>query len=344
MKNVRRLQTGGINKFLKGDRLFFLLFVIFSLAYYHSLLDKGPLNVHLWRQTDCLSLTLNYAKGAPFFQPEMHIQMGDDYTSGKTAGEFPVIYYLVGKLWKIFGQSYFIYRALYLLILFAGTYAFYRSLRIVFGGRFLASMLALLLFTSPVFAYYGVSFMTDVPAFSFVLIALYFLLQYRIKDKAFLFILSMVFFSLAGLIKVSSLIAFLFLFFVLILEIFPVKTLGDKKLFRHPRYELLGFVAVFVTVFSWYYYAHYYNSIHHFKYTFNNIYPWWIMNDQEVHKLWKDVRNFTSLVFFSRPVLFFLLLTGIYNLFLWKRIPLLAYLSNIVIIGVLLFIFFFGLH
>lgn len=322
-----------ISGFLKGDRLFVFVFVLFSLVYYHSILNKGPLNVHLWRQTDCLSLTLNYAKGVPFFQPEMHIQMGDDYTSGKTAGEFPVIYYLVGQLWKIFGQSYFIYRAFYLLILFAGTYAFYRSLRILFGDRFLATVLALLLFTSPVFAYYGVSFMTDVPAFSFVLIALYYLLQYRQKEKMRFFVLSLLFFSLAGLIKVSSLIAFLFLFLILILEIFPFRSLGDKKLFRYPRYELPGFVAVILIIFAWYYYAHYYNSIHHFKYTFNSIYPWWIMNDQEIHKLWQDVRNFTSLVYFSRPVLLLLLVTGIFNLFLWKKIPFLAYFSNIVIIA-----------
>lgn len=317
----------------RGDLVFILLFVVFAFFYYHNFLDKGPLNVHMWRQTDCLSLTLNYAEGAKFFQPEMHIQLADHYTSGKTAGEFPLMYYIVGKLWQVFGQSYLLYRSFYLLILLAGTWAFYRSLKILFRDGFWAVFMALLLFTSPVYVDYGVSFLTDVPAFAFVLIALCFLVKYKQKKKLLLYFVSMAFFALAGLIKVSSLIAFVFLFLVFLLERLPVRTLGDRKLFDRPGYEFTGFFLVVLVIFSWYYYAHLYNDEHGLKYTFNDIYPIWIMKKGEIGNMLREAWNFPVLVFFSRPIVFLLLLLGGVNLFLRKKMPLLAYLANILIIA-----------
>src|SRR5687768_15134922 len=101
-------------RFLKKDGLFLLVFLIFAGFYYDSVLEKGPLNDHLWRQTDCLSMTRYYARGADFFEPEVNIQLGDKYTTGKTAGEFPILYYSIGKLWKVSGESYFTYRLVYL--------------------------------------------------------------------------------------------------------------------------------------------------------------------------------------------------------------------------------------
>lgn len=318
--------------FVKTDFLFVLIFIVFAAFYYDSVLEKGPLNSHLWRQTDCLSIAHHYAEGANFFSPEMHIQLSDDNTTGRTAGEFPILYFIVGMLWKLLGESYLVYRLFYLLILFAGLFSFYKSLRILFNDSYWAIVISLLLFTSPVYVVYGISFLTDVPAISFVLIALYFLLQYYRKKLLKLFYVSMGFFALAGLIKVSSLIAFIFLFIILIIESFSIKSLENRKLFNRPKYEWIGFISVILLVFTWYYYANYYNSLHKFWYTFNNVYPFWRNNDGEFEYLAMGIKNFTSTVFFSRPILYAFLFIGIVNLSLWKKIPLLAYLSNIIII------------
>ncbi len=315
-------------KLLKRDLPFLLLFIVFAAFYYDSVLEKGPLNVHVWRQTDCLSITRNYAEGASFFKPAMNCQLADNNTTGLTAGEFPILYYCVGMIWKLFGESYLSYRLFYLLILFAGLFAFYKSLLILLGDNFWATAISALLFTSPVYVTYGISFLTDAPAFSFILIALYFLLQYHRKKVKKLFIVSMVFFALAGLIKISSLIAFIFLLIILILESCSVKSLGDRKLFSCRKYEWIGFAAVILVVFSWYYYAGVYNTIHGFKYTFNNIYPLWDMEKGSTAALFKNIINYTSYAFFSGSVLLALLFTGIQNLFLWNRIPIFAYLSN----------------
>ena len=120
----------------KNDLLFILLFAVFSISYYDSVLDKGPLSMHIWRQTDCLSLTSNYANGATLFEPEIHFQGSDDLTSGKSAGEFPALYYVVGKIWSLTGESYLAYRLFYLLILFAGSFALFKSLKILLNDAF----------------------------------------------------------------------------------------------------------------------------------------------------------------------------------------------------------------
>jgi len=329
MNLLNKIKASGI---LRKDYLFVLLFGVMACFYFRPILKKGPLNAHLWRQTDCLSMTHFYAEGTPFLTPEMHAQLADKNTSGVSVGEFPILYYIVGNVWKLFGESYLTYRLFYLFILFAGLFSFYKSLRIVFGDFFLALVLSALLFTSPVYAVYGISFLTDAPAFSFVLVALFFLVKYTQANGRKWLLLSLSFFALAGLIKVSSLMAFFFLFFILFIETLSVKSLKTKKLFRGDIYEWLGFSSVLLVIFSWYYYAESYNAVHQFKYTFNNIYPLWDMEQAKVEPLFYDISIFTSYVFFSRPILVLLFLIGIVNLFLWKKIPPFAYLANLLII------------
>ncbi len=318
--------------FLKNDLVFIVIFAAFAAFYYDSVLDRGPLNAHLWRQTDCLSLSHNYAAGANFFSPEMNVLLGDEKTTGKTAGEFPILYYTVGKIWNLFGESYLSYRLFYLMILFAGMFAFYKALRLLLNDNYWAIGISLLLFTSPTYVIYGVSFLTDAPAFSFVLVALYFFLQYILKNKAGFFYLSMAFFALGGLLKVSSLIAFVFLLSVFILEaVFRIKSLGTRKLYAGTLHEWIGFAAAILSVFSWYWYASHYNSLHSFKYTFNDIYPLWVMKEEETDALIKTMKNFAINVYFSKPILYSLLFVGVANLFLNKKLTVFAYLANILI-------------
>jgi hypothetical protein len=328
---MRNLQ---LSKVLKNDNLlFFLAFVIFSMFYYDGVLDKGPLNVHIWRQTDCLSITRNYAEGASFLNPEMDVLFADDLTSGKTAGEFPILYYFVGKVWSVTGESILFYRVFYLSILFAGVFAFYNTLKLVFQNKVWPFIMALLLFTSPVFVTYGVSFLTDAPAFCFVLIALFFITKYHITSKEKFLYLAMLFFALGGLIKVSSLIAFFFILFIFIFEaILKKPTLYKTYFFKRNWKEFLGFGLVFLSLFIWYYYAHIYNQNHGFKYTFNSIHPLWKASPEELKTLPKGLKNFVSIVFFSRPILYLFLFIGIFNLFLYKKLPLIAYLANLLII------------
>jgi len=340
---MRSLLSFGLFRFLKRDGLFLVVFLVFASFYYDSVLEKEPMNNHLWRQTDCLSLTRYYARGAAFLEPEMNIQLADKNMTGKTAGEFPILYYTVGQIWKVGGESYFTYRLFYLLILFFGIFAFYKSLRLLFKDHYWSIALALLLFTSPVLVVYGVSFLTDVPAFCFVLIAMYFLLRYHLEQTKTVFILAMAFFALAGLIKVSSMIAFVFLFFVLFLETLSVKTLGTKKVFRVSKMEWFGFIAVIGVILSWYVYASHYNELHRFKYTFNDIYPLWDPEEGGLTLLWKNITEYSGYMFFNRSVVFLLGGLFLFHFFLWKKIPLFAYLTTIIVmLGAFAYVMLWG--
>jgi len=323
----------------KPDLIFVLLFLVFSIVYYHNFLNAPPQNVHIWRQTDCLSLAKHYEEGASFFEPEMHEQFGDGYDSGKSAGEFPILYYSVGKFWKFFGFSYWSYRIFYLLILFFGLFSLYRSLQLVIKDNFWAISLPLLLFTSPVFAYYGVSFLTDIPSISFVLIALYFFTLYSFKEKRSFLWFAMLFFALAGLVKISSLIIFIFLGSILFLEtISKLKTLRNRKLFQNRVLEWIAFSSVLLVIFAWYYYASVYNAKHGFKYTFNAIHPVWKMGGQEGQEVVGKIKDFSSVIFFSRPMLWLLFFAGLFNVINLKGQSLFAWLANVLIaLGILVY-------
>ena len=318
--------------FLKRHGQFVVLFLVLTSVSYFSLFQHGPMNVHIWRQTDCLSLTQHYYEGANFLEPEMHMQMGDGFSSGKTTGEFPGMYYVMAQVWKVTGMNYWSYRLFMYLIFAAGAFAFYWSLTKLFKERWLALSLAFMLIASPTYLFYSVSFLTDAPAFSMVLMALAALLAYAQNKRLLLFYTAMLLFMLAGLIKISSLIAFVFLGGVWVLELLGVRSLGHRKLFHKPTVEIPGFVAVLGGIYAWYAYAKAYNFSHGFKYTYNDIFPFWVMESDKIWPWFKGILTENILVYFSYPMLLLMLGLWVFNLFSFKRLPLVAWLANLLVI------------
>ena len=85
--------------------VFILLFIIMAAIYnYHHILFYPPQSVHQWRQCDCLSLTMNYYQDDnPLFQPSVHYLREDG--TGKTVSDFPLIYFTVAKLCKVYSRQ-----------------------------------------------------------------------------------------------------------------------------------------------------------------------------------------------------------------------------------------------
>lgn len=321
-----------IIKWCKSNLPFLILLLIFFGFSFDTILHRPPTGQHIWRQTDCLSITQQYAEGAPFFEPQMHIQLADKNTSGKTAGEFPILYYIVGKIWSAIGQSTLSFRLFYLLILTCGVFALFKTLSLVLKNQFWSIALTFLLISSPLYIFYSVGFLTDAPAYSFVLIALFYFTYYSIHQTKRHLYFAILFFSLAGLIKVSSLIAFIFIGFIYFLEFLPIATLGTRKLFRNRKFESLLIILVPIFVLSWYVYASFYNELHTFKYTFNNVYPLWIMGEDELNTVTHRVITFASHFFYSRALLYFIAIICLYNLFSWRKINAFAYTANLIIL------------
>ena len=107
-----------------------------------------PYSIHQWRQADCLSITMNYyMEGLNFFEPKIHwLADGKD---GKTVSDFPIIYYIVAKLWKVFGYHEYIFRLINTLIVFTGLFCLFKFIGNLLSDKFWAYIITFLLFTSP---------------------------------------------------------------------------------------------------------------------------------------------------------------------------------------------------
>ncbi len=261
--------------------------LMFSVYEGGRVLHTRPAPCHLWRQTDCLSITENYRTGRPFLEPEIHARIADDGYSGNSAGEFPLLYWAVGQVWKVTGPSEFVYRLFGILLHFAATWALYLALRRVLDDAFWAVASALLLFASPIIVYYSMGFLTDVPALDLVLIGWYFVVRHAQERRVRWWALAMCAFALAALLKVSAGISLVAILAILLAAtLMPSRFAEHRKLLPAARPAWTWAVLSVVAVLAWYAYAEGYNDGHNGRYTFNSIWPIWDMTPEEVHRAW----------------------------------------------------------
>ena len=194
--------------FIKRNKVLLFLIALFFLYGFNNILLLGPYGIHTWRQADCLSITDNYfTNGFSFWEPEIHNFISDGKTSGKSAGEFPILYYLIALLWEIFGKSEGIYRIVVLSLNVTGFYYLYKILKDLFTNKFWALCITLCFFSTPILLFYGSSFLTNVPAFSLVLIGWYHFNRFYKEKKMTYLYFSLFFFVIAGLLKITAFIS-----------------------------------------------------------------------------------------------------------------------------------------
>jgi len=100
--------------------------------------------------------------------------------------EFPIIYYLIGNLWKITGKNVMFFRLFNTLIVLLGLYFLFKAVHlylIYLSNLFWSFFIPIFLFTSPVLDYYSNNFLMDDPAFGIILIAWYFYFKFKMSDK-----------------------------------------------------------------------------------------------------------------------------------------------------------------
>lgn len=283
-----------VNRWFR-DSLFIIHFLV--LFFYYDLdkfISEPPQGLHIWRQTDCLSITRNYFDhDARFAEPEIHNLISDNNTTGKTAGEFPLLYWSVAKLWKVTGMHESLYRIIGLLFSLSGLFAVYRICLRLTGRAILSVIAGLLLFTSPVFVNYSVSFLPNTVALSLALAGWALFYRFTIKSKIRLLWISVMLFALAMLLKVSAGISFVALTGWFIIE--PLLSKGERPVTRARLNRFLPLIIGWAAVAAWYIYAEKYNTIHGGRYTFNNIWPIWQIPGAERREilsaariLWKD--------------------------------------------------------
>ena len=303
--------------------LFVIAMVMLALLYsYPGILGMRPRGVHQWRQADCLSITTNfYEHGMHFFAPEIHTYISDDLTSGKTAGEFPATYYAVAAMWKVFGKHEWIYRLFTMLLYLAGIFYFFRTLRLITASDFWSIALGLTLFTAPVLVYYGSNFLSDIHAFSFVLIGGYHMLRYFMSGLQKYLFYGCIFLVFAGLLKITAFILFLTLGALLLLELVGVQLWPERKLFPKKIAALVLFAAGSIIVGLWYVYAEHYNALHGGKYTFNDIWPIWQESTERIRVILEKFRGVLVYQVFSKPWMYTLALVIVLLLMNFRKIP-----------------------
>lgn len=316
--------------------IFIALLLLVSLLYnYHQILFYPPYSLHVWRQADCLSFTLNYFKeNLNFFTPEIN-GFGNS-GNGKTVSEFPIIYYTVAQLWKIFGQKEFIFRLVNISIVFFGLFNLHRLNKSVLKDNFYSLFIPLFLFTSPVLAYYTNNFLADAPAFGLALSGCYFLQQYISSSKNNAIWYALIFFILGGLIKISSLIIFFSLSGALLIE----TALNHQSIDRVKlRSLIIGFAITIATIVCWYSYARHYNTINSGGFFLQSLYPIWDTTASERELIFNRLYSNLAPSFFNKFALSSVVLIFISLFFFYKKVNrFLLFASSICFVGVILYL------
>ncbi len=300
--------------------LFFLVIFVAMGFYYNldSTMFYRPQSTHAWRQCDCLSITQNYyQRNNSFCEPEIYNLISDSDLSGKTAGEFPLLYYAVAQLWKLTGKSEFLYRLLVLSISFIGLFTLFIFSRKVLKNDVQALFVGLGLFTSVTYVYYSANFLTNIPAFSFIIIAWYFIWKFHENENDKFLWLSMLFFSLGILLKISTGISFVALFGWNIIELLRKKE--KRTLFYKPLQQMIPFIVVIVVVAVWYLYAGYYNRLHQGWYTFNSVWPIWKISDNKIGDIIHRANLITRPAFFHVAMFYLIGIMWFYLLLTFKK-------------------------
>jgi 4-amino-4-deoxy-L-arabinose transferase-like glycosyltransferase len=324
----------------KSDLLFILVLLVIAFLYgYHSIFFHRPSYHHLWRQADCLSITMNYyMDDRNFFEPAIH-WVGEKAKDGRTISEFPIIYFTVAQLWKVFGHHEFIFRLINVLIVFSGLFCLYRFARELLEDTFWAILIPVFLFTSPVLGFYTNTFLADAPAMGLAMIASYFYWKaFSLKKKKWYW-LAFFFFLLAGLIKLSALMMFFaFLAIQVYILIFRRK---EKSWFNQPVL-LVPYFVVALLIFAWYSYARYYNSHNLAGLFLQGILPIWAMDSAARSAIWTSFHKEMLPAFFSETALYINLAIFLSLFFFFKKMNrYLLFLNLLMFAGAIGFILLF---
>lgn len=326
-----RLFSGG-----RRESLLFLICFTAICAFYEfgRVMRMPPLPTHIWRQADCLSITTNLFEGhGSFLEPEMFARIADHGTSGQSAGEAPVLYWLVAQVWRFTGKSEFVYRCVGLLFLFLGLLALFRSLRLIGLHLPWALGLSLLMFCSPALVYYSLGFITDVPAFAMALIGFYFFARFWQEKQVRWWALAMVAFAVGASMKVTAGLGLLALLGCYALwTAFP--RLREPGMFPRPAVGWATALASVALVVAWYIHADHYNQAHGGRYTFNGFWPLWKMNPEEIDQAIRFAQEILVFQVFDTSVWILLALAFAVGLSQARRWPsLLVAFNALVVLG-----------
>lgn len=310
---------------------------LFYLMGYQEVATKGPFSRHSYRQSDSYAFALNYYyENNRFLEPSVLCVIEDK--GGKAVSEFPGLYYITAKIWKLTGVNPLILRLIDLIILFIGLFYLYKLSYEILNDHFWSILVSLLMFSSPLLGYYSFNFIPNIPALGFALIATYYYYKYHTSSKVHFLILSTILFSLGALLKISSLFAFLAINAVSFFQNIRHRKQNAKALLL----QLGSVIILFIGVFSWYAFAKDYNSKNLDGLFRQDIIPIWNLSSEHIQRI-KDSAYTNTIIYFLNPFAL-IALAGLFitSTVFWKKTnTTLLLITLILFCGISMFILLF---
>lgn len=301
---------------------FLLLITVLSLVFgYADLLHRPPMGLHQWRQTDCTSLAANYAKhGMHFFEPQIHHVIGGE---GKAVAEFPVIYFFVALLYKVFGQHDFIFRLIDFLFLCAGLWSLFKMATFSLGDRLLGLLFTGFIFSSSVLAFYSISFVPDGPAFACAMIGWGMFFHFSQSGRMRHLNISLAAFTFAGLLKATTFMSVVVIGLLFLAEwLLKLRIKKEGKVFNQPAWKVLAAgLGAFLLMGIWYYWAIQYNKAHSSIYFSTRMWPFWEMETAEIKETFDLMFNYWGNDYFWRKSWPLIALISLVPLVFVRKVP-----------------------
>jgi len=291
---------------IRDSRFIFLLLLIVTSMFFGfgNIIQKGPQSFHAWRQTDGLSIAQNYLEeGFDFFHPSLHF-LGE--FEGKGVGEFPIVYYVNALIWEVAGHNWLSPRILTILMVFIGLFALRAMIMRLIEDKFISSLLTLILYASPLLAYYTNNFLVNVPALAMIFIAWYHSLVYYQESRYRSLFWASCFFTVAILFRSTMMIGIIPLFFVWLRRILN-QIIRNRDIRISMRIKELALLLLPIVVSGlWYIYAKGYNTQHEANYFLMSLRPLWEAEPEMIRDIWNNL--ITQSLYQIYPIPFLILI------------------------------------
>ena len=256
---------------LKWRLLGLLLLLSFFYAFWQHFFD--PIQpIHECRKADSLSQAMQFMRGGSLLQPKTHAI--SNFGNQQAAAEFPVVYFVIGKLWSIFGYHLWMAKVFSLAYLLGAIIAFRNVLFWFFESEKLVLIFSGVILSSPVLIYYADTLLPNVFSFASLLLAGSFFFRFTQTQKITDGLVFTLFLAIAVLIKITDLVvvlSFVGAFFFYSLHA------ANRIYWRDRRtwVALISLLLSFLLTVWWYQYAISYNAKYHSSIFSTTIRPIW---------------------------------------------------------------------
>jgi hypothetical protein len=302
---------------LKWRLLGLLLLLSFLYGFWQHFLD--PIQpIHECRKADSLSQAMQFMKGGHLFAPRTHAI--SNFGQQEAAAEFPIIYYVIGQIWRLVGYHLWIAKLFSISYLLLAIIAFRQVLLSYFNSEKLTLIFSGIIFSSPVLIYYADTLLPNVFSFASLLLGASYFYRYVQTQKFKHGLVFTFFLAIAILIKITALVAvlsFVGAFFFYSLHQPNRAYWKDRRLW----FGYFSLLLILILTYSWYRYAIAYNAQHHSYIFSTTIRPIW---EVDVATRWRIIQLISQehLKEIMHPNLLLVSLLALIVLLVKGRIPL----------------------